>query len=131
MVRFSVKSVGFCVHKFDLVHQNSSQKQWHFNFHNMQYNNMSLVPMGTGKFKWKKVFFLAEKAETPSVKLLKTANFYEKKYKYISMPSKYICNRENDKKKERVETLKHDLCQGFRTGLRRRERSMALFNSYI
>lgn len=41
------------------------------------------------------------------------------------MSSEYICNCKNPKKKE---TLKNYLCRGFRTGLRRRERSMALFN---
>lgn len=56
-----VKSAGFCVHRFDLVHQNSSQKQSHYNCHNI----MSMVPLGPGKFKQNKVvFFLVEKAET-------------------------------------------------------------------
>lgn len=117
MVRFSGKSAGSGVHRFDLVHQTSSQKQSHFNCHNI----MSLVPLGPGKFKQNKLKHRMQNFWRQQIS-------HEKKYKDMSMPSDYICNCKNPKKKKKKETLKHYLCQGFRTGLRRRERSMALFN---
>lgn len=86
-----VKSAGFCVHRFDLVHQNSSQKQSHYNCHNI----MSMVPLGPGKFKQNKVvFFSGGKSWNTERQQIS----HEKKYKDISMPSEYICNCKNPKK---------------------------------
>lgn len=63
---------------------------------------MSLVPLGPRKFQQNKLFFSGGKKLKHWVRnFWRQQSSHEKKYEDIIMPSEYICNCKNSKKKKK------------------------------
>lgn len=85
MFRFIVKSVSFCVHSFDLVHQNSSQKQSNYNYHSFlscdwcHWSEKKHFPFRIEMFQQNKQIFKAKTRNKHASKCICICNNHEMK----------------------------------------------------